>query len=231
MAEIEPRRAELALPLVRRGIDRSDSASEESVEDKAGHNQEDIDLLPQTSQVPCFSNGSQKNGCNSLRTPAKSWQESQPFLVKVAGCFSLLTFSWVGPLISLGYHREQRRLRNSEEEQAALTEAELLFLRQAWTNGNMEIPPKWMATKCFDRFCMVLCLCFFDVFGSVDVHFFGMFGRHFRTMRLEVWAKQLIVPGNRWALFDGFIGHLIMTYCLYTIYHNTTVLLGWCGCL
>jgi len=33
MAEIEPRRAELALPLVRRGVD---SPGEESVEDSAG---------------------------------------------------------------------------------------------------------------------------------------------------------------------------------------------------
>lgn len=84
MAEIEPRRAELALPLVRRGVD---SPGEESVEDSAG-------------------------------------------------CCSLLTFTWVGSLISEGYQREKRRCQaagaeaEGSEAQFALTETDLLFLRQ-----------------------------------------------------------------------------------------------------
>jgi len=85
MAEIEPRRPELTLPLVRR------------------------------------SNGGNAEG-----------GERSEAAEDVAGCFSLLTFSWVGSLISMGYQREKQRLQGvaSEEQSSALTETDLLFLRQ-----------------------------------------------------------------------------------------------------
>eukprot|EP00438_Fugacium_kawagutii_P035992 Skav213306 [mRNA] locus=scaffold2480:656625:659279:- [translate_table: standard] len=68
-----------------------------------------------------------------LGLPLVQWGDEIPQEVSVedtAGCFSLLTYSWVGPLISMGHHREELRRQGASGAEDSLTETDLLFLRE-----------------------------------------------------------------------------------------------------
>ncbi|CAK9079757.1 ABC transporter C family member 8 (ABC transporter ABCC.8), partial [Durusdinium trenchii] len=64
------------------------------------------------------------------RSVSPSAEEAEVSVEDGANCFSRITFSWVGSIISLGYNREWQRARGESQGPAALTEEDLLCLRQ-----------------------------------------------------------------------------------------------------
>ena len=66
-----------------------------------------------------------------VRNPISFTAFTQIFC-RTTGCFSLLTFSWVGSLISMGYQREKQRLQGGDFMLRVMSFIDLLVFLPEW---------------------------------------------------------------------------------------------------